>query len=491
MEVASDIVNFTLEDLIVEVGARVVWTNRDAARHTSTSGSQGNKTGFWDGPPLAQDTSFAFTFTEVGTFQYFCAIHPTSMNATVVVMAQGALGAAAMPRTPIAEPQTSATPGPLVALPVATIAPVPAATPAPPTAAANDALFSPILDFTLENLFVEVGATIAWENQGAAAHTTTSGVSPDSDGIWDSGVLNTGEFFSFTFDEPGELPYWCTIHPFMTATITVTGGAPQSPTPAPAPPTSTPLPTPMPPQPVPPTPVPPTPTPAPSAGNIVNSPIMDFTLEDISVAVGTTIIWENQDAAPHTSTSGISPDRDDIWDSGILNNGESFSFTFQEVGEFAYFCAVHPYMTATVTVTDEQAAQPKPALPTPAPPTPIPPTATPSVSTQSVTVGPSKDNTLYESSTGALSNGAGQYMFVGNTAGSNSRRALIAFDLSGMPDGATINSVTLTLNMSKTSSGAQTVELHRLASDWGEGSSKAGGKQGAGIAPETGDATWV
>jgi len=82
-------------------------------------------------------------------------------------------------------------------------------------------------------------------------------------------------------------------------------------------------------------------------------------------------------------------------------------------------------------------------------------------------------------------------MFVGNTAGAAARRALIAFDLSGIPDGAAVNSVTLSLNMNKTASGVQTVTLHRLASDWGEGSSKAGGQQGSGIASETGDATWV
>jgi plastocyanin len=305
LEVASDIVDFTLEELTVEVGTHVIWTNQDGAPHTSTSGSQGTKTGIWDGPPLAQGTSFGFTFQEVGTFQYFCAIHPTSMNSTITVVAEGALGASTTPKPAVVEVQPTTTPAPIMVLPGALN----------PT----DALLSPIIDFTLENLTIEVGETITWENQDTARHTSTSGVSPDTDGIWDSSAFNRGEQFSFTFEEPGEFPYWCTIHPFMTATITVTGGASGSraiatPTPmptTPVPPTPMP-PTPMPPTPMPPTPVPPTATPAPAAGNIVNSPIFNFTLENLSVTVGTTIIWENQDAPPHTSTSGVSPNKDGI-----------------------------------------------------------------------------------------------------------------------------------------------------------------------------------
>lgn len=113
-----------------------------------------------------------------------------------------------------------------------------------------------------------------------------------------------------------------------------------------------------------------------------------------------------------------------------------------------------------------------------------------------VTFGPTRDNTLYESTTGALSNGAGEYMFVGKTkqtAPSTAlRRVLIAFDISAnVPAGAAITSVTLTLNMSKTSSGAQNVELHRVLSNWGEGTSNAGSNEGSGAAATTGDATWL
>jgi hypothetical protein len=114
----------------------------------------------------------------------------------------------------------------------------------------------------------------------------------------------------------------------------------------------------------------------------VNSPILDFTLENLSVAVGTTIIWENQDAAPHTTTSDVAADKIDIWDSGTLNNGQTFEFTFREAREFAFFCSIYPFMTATITVTDGQPTLPTPrppnlVPPTPAPPTPVPPTPIP------------------------------------------------------------------------------------------------------------------
>lgn len=97
------------------------------------------------------------------------------------------------------------------------------------------------------------------------------------------------------------------------------------------------------------TPPPPTSTPAPA---IVAAVILDFELFSLSVAVGTTIVWENVGAAPHTTTSDASPDPSARWDSGVLNNGQTFQFTFDRTGEFDYLCTKHPFMTATITVTE-------------------------------------------------------------------------------------------------------------------------------------------
>ena len=105
---------------------------------------------------------------------------------------------------------------------------------------------------------------------------------------------------------------------------------------------------------------------------------------------------------------------------------------------------------------------------------------------------PSKDNTLYESATGSLSNGAGQHFFAGRTNGGSIRRAVVAFDVAGtILAGSTINSATLSLNMSRTSSGAQTVSLHSILADWGEGTSDASFNEGGGTTATTNDATWT
>lgn len=109
-----------------------------------------------------------------------------------------------------------------------------------------------------------------------------------------------------------------------------------------------------------------------------------------------------------------------------------------------------------------------------------------------VTLAASADNTLFESASGALSNGSGDGLFVGNTNNGQTRRALLAFDIAGnLPSGSTINSVSLTLQMSRTNSGAQTVELRRVSADWGEGSSDASGGGGQGTDAAEGDATWI
>jgi hypothetical protein len=112
-----------------------------------------------------------------------------------------------------------------------------------------------------------------------------------------------------------------------------------------------------------------------------------------------------------------------------------------------------------------------------------------------ISVGALKDNTLYEESSGALSNGMGEYLFAGKTAGELARRAVIAFDIAAaVPTGATINSASLRLNMSRcgpTCSTTVPMGLYRLLGDWGEGASDAFGEEGGGGASQPGDATWI
>ena len=110
-----------------------------------------------------------------------------------------------------------------------------------------------------------------------------------------------------------------------------------------------------------------------------------------------------------------------------------------------------------------------------------------------VTLFASKDNTIYENT--ALSNGAGQHFFAGRTtttqpANQRIRRGLIAFDVSSIPAGATVQSASLTLHMSRTKSGPSNITMHRVLADWGEGTSVAGSGEGGGGTATTNDATW-
>ena len=119
-------------------------------------------------------------------------------------------------------------------------------------------------------------------------------------------------------------------------------------------------------------------------------------------------------------------------------------------------------------------------------------TALPTARAETVRIRPVKDNTLYESATGARSNGRGDYLFVGRTFGPSLRRGLIAFDIAGnVPEGATIDAVRLRLRMSRTRAGERTITLHRVLADWGEGSSDASGQEGRGDAAQPNDATWL
>ena len=85
LEASADIEGFTHQNLVVQVGTTVTWTQRDGAPHTTTSGEPGNLTGIWDSGPLGQEQSFGRTFDQVGAFPYFCVIHP-SMKATITVV---------------------------------------------------------------------------------------------------------------------------------------------------------------------------------------------------------------------------------------------------------------------------------------------------------------------------------------------------------------------------------------------------------------------
>lgn len=74
-----------------------------------------------------------------------------------------------------------------------------------------------------------------------------------------------------------------------------------------------------------------------------------FSPASITVKVGTTVTWTNNDSANHTVTSDGS---EDTFDSGSLATGKTFSHTFSKTGTFKYRCTFHPDMTGSVLVTN-------------------------------------------------------------------------------------------------------------------------------------------
>jgi plastocyanin len=86
----------------------------------------------------------------------------------------------------------------------------------------------------------------------------------------------------------------------------------------------------------------------------------DYDPDAAQVPVGNSIVWDNQDTVPHTSTSGTGPqdpESGQLFDTGIVNGGEeSTPVELQGVSEgqtIPYYCIVHPYMTSELTIVAE------------------------------------------------------------------------------------------------------------------------------------------
>ena len=82
-----------------------------------------------------------------------------------------------------------------------------------------------------------------------------------------------------------------------------------------------------------------------ATGSAVSIANFSFQPATITVAVGTTVTWTNNDSTGHTVTAD-----DGSFKSGTLAPGATFSQTFTAAGTFAYHCSIHSSMKATVIV---------------------------------------------------------------------------------------------------------------------------------------------
>lgn len=105
---------------------------------------------------------------------------------------------------------------------------------------------------------------------------------------------------------------------------------------------------------------PPTSTPTTAAAPVANPKIaisgsggayssFGFSPATITIKAGSTVVWTNNTAAPHTVTSDANAPA--AFNSGMLSaNGGTFKFTFTKPGTYTYHCSIHPYMMGTITV---------------------------------------------------------------------------------------------------------------------------------------------
>ncbi len=79
----------------------------------------------------------------------------------------------------------------------------------------------------------------------------------------------------------------------------------------------------------------------------------------VTIDVGGVVTWSNDDSAAHTVTGGSAADGPSgAFDSGLFMAGTIFEHKFESVGEYPYFCMVHPWMEGIVTVQADEGPEP-------------------------------------------------------------------------------------------------------------------------------------
>jgi len=76
-----------------------------------------------------------------------------------------------------------------------------------------------------------------------------------------------------------------------------------------------------------------------------------FSPNPLQVSAGSMATWTNTDAIEHSITSGSPDSASGVFDSGFINQGQTFSFQFDQPGDYTYFCRRHTFMQATVSVS--------------------------------------------------------------------------------------------------------------------------------------------
>ena len=186
--------------------------------------------------------------------------------------------------------------------------------------------------YTPSNLTIQGNTTVTWTNNDTVLHTVTSGNPNEGPSrLFDSSLIGPNNQFNYTFSDEGQFKYYCTLHPFMTGTVTVTKQI---------------------------QPIVTTPDKLPEMFNVSitegssfpNNRIF-FAPPEINVAPNATVVWTNDDSIMHSVTSGKPREGPtEEFDSGIIQAADSFSHTFSKSGAYDYYSNLQPYMVGKVIV---------------------------------------------------------------------------------------------------------------------------------------------
>lgn len=240
-------------------------------------------------------------------------------------------------------------------------------------------------DYDPDAAQVPLGNMIEWTNNDDVAHTVTS--SADAGAAFDSSLVSAGAIYSLDTAKMsvGKFDYLCIVHPWMQASLEIieasgerlAGGAtaidPNSLPTGEIPEHSGVEETVEPETPIVEEPLEeqmedlaPVETESaeqsiPLEENTISIPVGAstpgcettnecFNPSSVTIPVGTTITWTNDDTAAHTVTSGKDVTHDGVFDSSLFMAGKTFSHQFDSAGEYPYYCLVHPWMTGTIIV---------------------------------------------------------------------------------------------------------------------------------------------
>ncbi len=211
-------------NLTVPVGTKVNWVNYDEISHDITfadSGTQRIWTRPWEGDSVSR------TFDQPGEYSYRCSVHK-DVNGKIIVQPVNQITKTAAPAyagqttSSYTAEQTSEPYNPgYSAAPMEPHAhqhsAAPAAPKTTPVMASGTAAVS--IDrhaFSPERLVVAKGSTVTWTNNEMSRHIVVFGTRQ-------SDALRKGDSFSRVFEQPGEYPYHCGMHKYMTGTVVVEG----------------------------------------------------------------------------------------------------------------------------------------------------------------------------------------------------------------------------------------------------------------------------